>query len=268
MRKYGPKNGHLDSKKFRFQRRDGVDFLQDESGNASPSRTSSPGGGYYPRVLGIVTRTRALLQIVDLDEPHTGRVILPADDGGAVAGSESRYQGRFQIVCRWNCRRLDLRLLTAAIRPRLPVVVARDRSSTSVVQLKSRIGQNACDGNRWSQCAHNHFGSPASATADDQPADHDVVTRVNKTSRADVRQLGICALRQIVNLNKPNTRSPILAGKDSRVSPRTKRYQDCRLQVVRRRNCRGPDVSFLRLAGLIVDFPVIVGRWCCVALMG
>ncbi len=72
--------------------------------------TSYPGLNLVPRGTKRVDPS-SLLQIVNLHQSDARSVVLAADDGGVVTGSESRYQGRFQIVGRWNCRRFDLRLL-------------------------------------------------------------------------------------------------------------------------------------------------------------
>src|ERR1700686_458797 len=176
------------------------------------------------------SETSLLLQIVDFYQPNTGRVVLPTHNRGVVARSKSRYQGRFQIVRRWNSRRFDLGLLRlAGLIVDLPVVVGRKRRPISVVQFKSWIAQRAGDtgtSQRWSKRAHNHLCAPTARTSYNQPADHDVITCVDKSTCADVRQLRVRRLRQIVNLHQAHARSAILAGKDSGVSPGVKRsYQ-------------------------------------------
>src|SRR3981081_3013744 len=92
-------------------------------------------------------RPSALLQIVGFHDCDPDRVILAAHNGGVVIGWERGYDGRFQIVGRWNCRSADVGFLSlAGLIVNLPVVVGHNHGSTCIVQLKRRISQPSWKG--------------------------------------------------------------------------------------------------------------------------
>ena len=161
-----------------------------------------------------------LLEIVSLDEPHPSRVVLPAHNGGVVAGRKSLNESGLQIVGWWNGRGLNLGLLAAAIGARLPVVVGGNQRPAAVPQLQGRIAQGVCDRNRWPQRPHDDSGGIAAASStNNEPADQDIIAGIHKPARADVRRLGVRALPQIVNLDQPHAGSSVLARKDGRCRP-------------------------------------------------
>ncbi len=63
-------------------------------------------------------RVQSVGQLIRFHQGHARRVILPAHDRGVIAGHERRDDRAFQIVCRRDAARLDLRGLALS-----PVVV-------------------------------------------------------------------------------------------------------------------------------------------------
>ena len=150
-----------------------------------------------------------LLQVVSLDQAYAGRVVHPAHNGSVAAGREILDESRFEIVGRRNRGGLDLFLLAAAIRARLPVVVRSNQGTAAIAQLQGGIAQSAGNRDRWSERADQHSGRPdTTAAPDNQAADHDVIACVHKASCADVCQLRVRALPEIVNFDQAHAVSP------------------------------------------------------------
>src|SRR4051812_43794428 len=74
--------------------------------------------------LSATTVAQRLRQCVNLDKRDAGRVARTAHYGSVIARRQRLHDRRFEVVGRWNGRRLNLRLLSL-----LPVVVTRHDSS-------------------------------------------------------------------------------------------------------------------------------------------
>ena len=85
---------------------------------------------------------------------------------------------------------------------------------------------------------------------------------VNCLNRERVSLSGVFAfvLLEIKSFHQTNPGRVVLAAHNRRVTPRRERLHERRFQIVCWRNSRRLNFCLLRLAGLIVDLPVVVGR--------
>ena len=183
-----------------------------------------------------------LRQPVNFHQPDACRAVYAAHDRGVVAGRERGTSA-------------DSRSSVGGMRSlQFPSAASLSSCRWSMMapfpSCNSRVGSPSAPATtrtrqRWSDCAHDDSGGAAASSANNKPTDHDVIARVHKSTRADVRRLRVRALPQIVNLDQADARSSILTRENCGVCPRTKHRQDCRFRIVCWRNCRGLDVCLL-----------------------
>src|SRR5207253_95774 len=102
---------------------------------------------------------------------------------------------------------------------RLPVVILGNEA-IGVVQLQLRIGQgvrHAELGKRWTDRSNNYSRG---LSHNDKSTDHDVVSCLHETSRADVGEEGSAVWAQIVNFREAVARGVINTAHNCGVVPR------------------------------------------------
>src|SRR5580704_10422659 len=87
----------------------------------------------------IILATPELLQVINFDQPDSGRSVRAANNRGVTAGTEGRDQSAFEGVAGREPRRLNLRGLQRIL---LPIVVRCKQISLAVVKFDHRIGQH------------------------------------------------------------------------------------------------------------------------------
>ena len=125
-----------------------------------------------------------LINVVSLDEADTSGGSGPASaaqNHGVGAGGKDFIQGRLAGVARSESIVND-RLHVGIIHP---VVVGIEQVPVTVVDFDHRIGQhagNALADQRRAETAHDELGKPATTSADDKAADHDIVAGTDRTA--------------------------------------------------------------------------------------
>src|SRR5262249_47179142 len=106
---------------------------------------------------------------------------------GIVAWYKISQQCRFGIVLRRKASSLNFCLVP----PQLPIVVRLEKRTIPIAQLQHWISQGSWNiEGRCSDCrpkrTYNHALASAARRAGDDTSNHDVISRSNKTTRADV----------------------------------------------------------------------------------
>ena len=103
-------------------------------------------------------------------------------------------------------------------------VVVRDQDAVAVMQFENRVSQDIAKtvlSEGRPQPADSYLGRIIVPT-EDETANQNVVTGLDKTARADVRQRRVGRLAIIVNFHETNAGCLAAAGKDGGVSARLK----------------------------------------------
>ena len=123
-----------------------------------------------------------------------------------IAASRSWLGGMVVFLISSSCESRQLLLL------RMSEPLALRNSSVGFARA---FGTNGGQG--WSDAANEDAGRCGTA-AHNESTDHGVVSRIHESAAADVRQRGIGANVQIVNLYNADTDAIVLSTQDSRVS--------------------------------------------------
>ena len=153
---------------------------QDEAGDyevvASPNQRSRADVAQF--------RWNRLTQVVQFNQGDAGRVIFAAHDRGVGAGKQRRINGSLEVISRRDAGGDDRRGLHGII---LPVIV-RNGGQARTIQLQDRIGQDTGNaGDRRSDGSQEHV--LGRAARDDEPADADILARLNAHPGGEVQGL-------------------------------------------------------------------------------
>ena len=100
-----------------------------------------------------------------------------------------------------------------------PVIIRHQQRAIGVAQFQGWILEHRVQaklGERWADAAHSH-SRVVRASTQDKPADHDVVPCFHEAARADVGQLRIRRLVEIVGFDDSDAAGVILSGQRRRV---------------------------------------------------
>src|SRR4029453_14193053 len=104
-----------------------------------------------------------IVQVIELDQGHTGSAVTATDNGGIESGIQRLYNGRLQVIPRIE-RGVDEQLLICGTIV-LPVVVCRYDESGGVMHLQEWVGEGSSDahgGQGWSDRTNDdQFGISA-----------------------------------------------------------------------------------------------------------
>src|SRR5450755_2526099 len=201
-------------------------------------------------------RLRASWNVINFHDRYASGVVLPAYDCRVTTGRERRDNRGLAQVGRWNASRYDLAFLC-----RLPIIVRGEGRATAVVEFQGGIQQRiryAKVRQRWTDRSNEHFRQPVPG---DETTDQNVVSRFDKSARADIPQLRIGRRIQIIGFHHSYTSRVVLSAQDRSVTSivRGQRSDERRFQVVGRWDTRRFDLSLLA-AAVGSGFPVVVCR--------
>ena len=153
-----------------------------------------------------------LFQVIDFHQTDAGGVCFAANDRGVIARppmfatmADSRSSVGGMVGG------FDLRLLSV-----FPIVVvvskraARRAAPESDPATRPPLGGSALP-REGPMRAHQHGRVSQASWANDESADHDVIARIDKATRADVGQLGVSRLIEIVGFDQSDAGGPHLS---------------------------------------------------------
>ena len=122
------------------------------------------------------------------------------------------------------------------------------------MQFEERIGQDVCDtklSQGWPDRTQDYIFRTRSSY--NQPADHDIVPRLIKSSRRNIAEFGPACWIKVVRLNDRWSGVIVHAANDSGVSARIEAGQNRRFEIVARRKPAIEDRLLIRCV-----YPVVV----------
>src|SRR4051812_44132352 len=155
------------------------------------------------------------LEVVGLDQGDPGRVVFPAHDRGVTPGGERRHNDGFpRIAWRKSIRNL------IRVRRFLPVVVRGDRRAVAIYEIEGRILQGIRDAQILQGRTYRAHDDLRASPRHDETANHRVVARLDEPACADVCELRIGALGQVVGFDNAGARLYMRTTDHSRVVAR------------------------------------------------
>src|SRR2546423_3828914 len=152
------------------------------------------------------------MDVVNLDQSYSCAAVFPGQNGSELADGHRYKDCCFLRIGESETVGAKLGRLVWII---LPIVVRGDNTTVIVMELQGRIGQDRIEaklGQRWSN--PSDYYPCGSTAADDESSDHDVVIRQNKATRADVTQLRIDRLAEVIEFDETYAGPAVLPGQD------------------------------------------------------